>query len=643
MQKGAIRYRRELGKLPESYAVALAWDVRALVRVLERAAMRPLLVVGSGGSFSVATYCAALHRRASGRVARALTPLMFASGDIREDCGLLCVSASGSNVDIRAAFEHGAQLELRPTIAFALERDSPIHNLATGYGFPDSVVGPAPAEPDGFLAVNSVLVTSLVFARAYRALCGDAEAFPKSYAEFLRAALPATSPEEISAAVAKLGGSRTLAVLYAPDLEAAAVDLESRFVEAALGHVHCTDYRNFGHGRHNWMDKRRNETAVLSLASSQYVGLADRTLKLLPEEIAAIRVEFGGDSDVAGLGGLVTALHVAAGAGEAIGVDAGRPGIPEFGRKLYRLTPPKPVRELSPVLERKRRAIRAIGGAIADAELRQACEASRARIEDTKIQGVVLDYDGTLCDMRSRFDALPANAEAALLQLLELGLPVGIATGRGQSVGKALREALPKKWWGRIWIGYYNGGECCLLSDDAAPHGREPSPSTMKIAATLSARAASWIIEARSSQVTVTPRGKGGIAELIAEVAAMLGGDAEGVRFVTSSHSVDILLPNVSKTTLVTELGKASGASADHILRIGDRGAAPGNDYDMLRHPLGVSVDEVSPDLDSCWRWTAAGCLGPTAVFAYLAGLHATSQGIRLSLSDVGKKAGHEP
>lgn len=634
-RKFSTRYQRELERLPDSYAIARAWEISELACALERAARKSLIVTGSGGSFSVASYCAELHRRTTGRLARAVTPLALSSLSSSENCGLLCVSASGSNVDILAGFEHGARLELRPAIAFALQQETPLDALADLYSYPDRIVGPSPAEPDGFLAVNSVLVTCLIFARAYRAIAGSNDEFPQNYADFLRSTLRDTCPSEISAGVAALGAHKTLSILYSPEIEAAAIDLESRFVEAALGHVHTADLRNFGHGRHNWMDKRAEATAVLSFASRRYGKLADRTLKALPSDIAIVRAEFDGAEDVAGLAGLVTALHVAQGAGEALGIDPGRPGIPEFGRKLFRLSPPKSKLSVSAVLRRKMSAIQSVGGAVDIKALELACASSREIIESTDIEAIVLDFDGTLCDMRRRYLPLTAEVANALLRVIELGVPIGIATGRGQSVAKALRDALPKSVWKRVWIGFYNGAECSLLSDASAPQGREPSDATKAISVALSANANDWKIEPRAQQVSVMPRGNADIGALIATVAAIIAGVAGDARLVTSSHSVDILLAGVSKRRLVAHLCEQANVSVDRVLRIGDRGAAPGNDFDLLRHPLGLSADEVSPDLGSCWRWSGAGILGPKATLRYLNAISQASNGVRMSVSSM--------
>ena len=62
---------------------------------------------------------------------------------------------------------------------------------------------------------------------------------------------------------------------------------------------------------------------------------------------------------------------------------------------------------------------------------------------------------------------------AALSSLLESGANIGIATGRGKSVRKCLHEALPKKYWPQVTVGYYNGGQILPLHSDELPDGTD--------------------------------------------------------------------------------------------------------------------------------------------------------------------------
>ena len=93
----------------------------------------------------------------------------------------------------------------------------------------------------------------------------------------------------------------------------------------------------------------------------------------------------------------------------------------------------------------------------------------RERLSDTRFEAAVLDYDGTIVDTRDRF--VPACDEmiAELVRLLDAGVLIGIATGRGGSVQRDLRSKLPENLWRRVLVGYYNGAEIDYLDVDVAP------------------------------------------------------------------------------------------------------------------------------------------------------------------------------
>ena len=54
------------------------------------------------------------------------------------------------------------------------------------------------------------------------------------------------------------------------------------FTEAALGHVQLADYRQFAHGRHHWLAKRGDSSAVIALGTEADATIMDKTLRLLP-------------------------------------------------------------------------------------------------------------------------------------------------------------------------------------------------------------------------------------------------------------------------------------------------------------------------------------------------------------------------
>ena len=50
-----------------------------------------------------------------------------------------------------------------------------------------------------------------------------------------------------------------------------------------------------------------------------------------------------------------------------------------------------------------------------------------------------------------------------LIRLLDVGIHLGIATGRGKSVREALQASLPETLWPLVFVGYYNGAEVAAL------------------------------------------------------------------------------------------------------------------------------------------------------------------------------------
>ena len=104
---------------------------------------------------------------------------------------------------------------------------------------------------------------------------------------------------------------------------------------------------------------------------------------------------------------------------------------------------------------------------------------------------------------------------------------------------------------------------------------------------------------------------------------------------VTSTHSIDIIAPGVSKRSLLKHLGELTDPiHEEDILCIGDRGAWPGNDFELLRHKHALSVDEVSTDLDSGWNLAPPGCRGVEATEYYLKCLTPTDGGVAFRIPE---------
>ena len=90
--------------------------------------------------------------------------------------------------------------------------------------------------------------------------------------------------------------------------------------------------------------------------------------------------------------------------GEVKNIDPGRPGVPEFGRHIYHLNAFKVARShvMSAAIERKVKAQSQKDDGHRE-QLEPAYGDVCERISETKFHGLILDYDGTICDHVDRF------------------------------------------------------------------------------------------------------------------------------------------------------------------------------------------------------------------------------------------------
>ena len=149
-----------------------------------------------------------------------------------------------------------------------MAEQTPLHELAAKYSVANVASIRDASFRDGFLAVATLVASSVVLVRAYGTVTSSDIALPSCLQDLERETLDQLRFKMIPDLAAKVIAKPTVSVLFSPLLTATAVDLESRFVEAALGDLHAADFRSFGHGRHHWIAKRGRETGVLALVGS---------------------------------------------------------------------------------------------------------------------------------------------------------------------------------------------------------------------------------------------------------------------------------------------------------------------------------------------------------------------------------------
>ena len=624
-------YNNEIARLTETFDWAAETDIGLLRKVIRDASQSSLRAIGSGGSLTTAHALCYFHQIHTEQLAAVATPLEAISTPLNTGVSHWLLTARGNNVDILAAARILLQREPRLFAVLCGNIESELVTICRSHPFTELLIFQLPTNKDGFLATNSLFGFATLIARAYAAEFGYNEYWLESEHLIRDAILPrSVTQEEWQKQTMPLWKRPTTLVLYGPTTHLGAIDLESKFTEAGIGNIQIADYRNFAHGRHHWLAKHGQHSSVLAFITDSDRTLAERTLSLIPSDIPQVPLKLPGNTNTTALLSLVAALHICGYAGNSRGIDPGRPGVPSFGRKLYRLTPPRAkntfrkgvsLRDLAAISRKSGISIDRLRKASDLSLWKSRLDAFRFRLFDSHFAGLVLDYDGTLVgdSDRSRPPAYEITKE--LIRLLEEGVWIGIATGRGVSVRRDLQTCLPPSLWERVRVGYYNGAEIAGLSDNNAPDGGDILCDSLRsIAATFrAAPELSGRIKQtdRRFQITLEPIHVNSLNHLWEIVqGTVLGLGISGLRVFRSSHSIDVVAAGVSKTNILSELRQYIGSTP--LLAIGDKGRWPGNDCELLQGPYSLSVDESNADHEACWNLGQPGQRGPIVALDYI-------------------------
>ena len=611
-------FKGELEKLSGTIKWAEKQDVTRLVKFLfEENKETPLVCIGSGGSFSACHYAAQLYQQRNGVLAQAMTPLqlMYAGRDIIRDSKLLFLSASGKNKDILNAIKYGVKYNEAGMMSLTLRKNNPTEELLEKYPKVVRWSEDIPTEKDGFLATNSLVAT-------FTLLCNAAG---------FKVQVPKTN-QKLDTSNLELSSLWNFMVLYGAAGEPVAWDIESKLTEAALGSALLSDYRNFGHGRHHWFAKRKENSCIIALISPVEKDLATKTIKSLPADVPVIYIETELETPDATIDMLLQAFRFVGELGEARGIDPGRPGVPAYGRLLYNLDYYKLTNRILPNEKTLDVAVRRKLGAASEDNTAlweyysDACKRFVQQLNRGKYTTVAFDYDGTLSakDRKSRYtNQLCDDIKDALQRLLENGVKIIIATGRGKSVGESFKNSFDQRYWPQIKVGYYNGGCPLTLGDEdklkawkKKPFDPELKVLSDELQRRLPENCIQYELTARNLQLSIEEVTSDSDAELLYNTCREIVWDKQlkGIRVWRSSHSMDIVVYHeVSKLNVIE--------NPDTTLCIGDYGSVEGNDYELLTSRASLSVDKVSKNADSCWNIAPSGVYGLDATLYYLSRL----------------------
>lgn len=601
------RYADELTELAQTYRTTRELGEEALSAVSSSQGefnRRDAQFVGSGGAIAMAQLAASVHTLSSTHLSRAVTPLNLAIGSgmrvTNTTVGLF--SARARHPDVRlAARSARAQPGNRVILFTQLRPEDVVPDLAAVV---DQIVTLPQTTRDGFLATNSIVAMA---------------------ATWLRSAgfeLPKTLPMLESAMEPWPEGVSRVLVLYGPDQAAAAYDVETRLSETGLLDVQLADLRNVAHGRHVGLLARTESTAVLALGDPGSRALVDKTLGVLPTSIRVINLSTSIDGPVGILDTLVASMRLVGEIGASHCVDPGQPRVSAIGRKLYHLPWSRLAAGPDGLRPARMKAAAAgmSGSNLADlGAWADAWEAWNAAVTGRRVKALVLDYDGTCVPTQHRTNPPPAGIQSEVIRLLDHGVRVAFASGRGPSVFEELRRWVPQEYWEAVLVGVYNGGIIRRLNEDV-DRGTSATSELRVAADLLKARLVGegWQVTARQWQVTVERAGTA-IADAAASVSAVLAPELGTLlKVLKSGHSVDVVLNSTSKRAVVDNID----IEPSEVLLVGDQGEVGGNDFELLSYSdLSLSVDRVSADGTRCWNLSEEGTSGPTLLLQYLQGI----------------------
>ena len=428
-----------------------------------------------------------------------------------------------------------------------------------------------------------------------------------------------------------------------------AIDIESKLTEAALANSLLADFRNFGHGRHHWFDKKRKNSAVVALVSPDEEGLAKKTILQLPKDIPVLQISTKKTGAAGTIELLVKSFYLIKKVGEIQGIDPGRPGVPGFGSKLYHLSystfyKKNTAFNKGPYLPIQRKIRPENINDLTPLKLKKWVDKYKRFTDNlfkTHFGSIIFDYDRTLCSEENRLTGPTADIVKEMLRVLSGGFIVGVVTGRGLSVEKikTLRSCIPKKYWKSIIIGYYNGAEIGNLADDNMPDRKEGNePIFFEIKKLLKETGIDKDIEItqRTFQLTIECKNVTDW-ETIKPIIYQKSMAVRNVGFMIleSGRSLDIIKrPEVSKLNIIDYIKKElkSRTLNEECLCIGDKGRWPGNDFELLNTAYSLSVHEVSLDPNTCWNLAPLGIRNTDACYLYLKAIKLYNNYFNLSL-----------
>lgn len=614
-------FDEKLSRLADTIALAADWDASGLVKAMSLGEGRLAVAIGSGGSAVTAHYFARCRTTLGHGPTLIMTPMEFVlSMDEWNGADIWLFSAGAANPDIAAAFKAAIASRCRSVLLMTVRADGATAQAAASHPRGALFALPVADPKDGFLATHSMMamITGLLLAS------DQLTEWPQG--KKLVEALCTRSSDLLASseadAVADFCPGDTIIVLHDPQVSPVAVLLETSLWETGIAPVQRTDFRNFAHGRHVWAARHPESMFALAMTTRESEAVWHPIMDAMPGGVRRGGLDLGHGGRLANAVGVVEGLIAVRSLGRAAAIDPGRPGRGPFAEAIYE----DPALQL--LAGRFTNAVRhkAAASLLHDSTDEggiSICAIGKQRLielEEADFVGIVLDYDGTVVPNEPAEARLgPPSKEVMdeLVRLVDDGVQVGFATGRGKSAGIKLREALPEWTHRLILMGYYNGAHIRSLDVDICD---DPPEGDDAIAAV-----SRWIAKAglvregadlgnERVQVSVNQNDVFDVARFAGEIASCPEVADGRVVVRRSQHSFDIFSCETSKRRVVEAVAARAGRADGFVLGIGDSGSPLGNDHELLSGPHGLSVDTVCGSHQGAWTLFGTRLQGPDAV-----------------------------
>lgn len=608
-------------------------DTKSISSALSMGKDRYAIAIGSGGSVISAEYFARVRETLGLGPTLVQTPMELVFGSLNLlETDVWLFSAGSSNSDIMAALcaasDRGAK-----SINLVTRNPEGAVTKATSAVNGNIHIVPVLDHKDGYLATHSLVSTVGALLLAGNNLADHPTGLAilvDRLLDHMTNVVSSKARTKNRAMFASLKRTDTLMIIADPQLRSISSLLETSLWEASICTVQATDFRNFAHGRHSWLHLRGGETVLLALTGVESQEIWQAMNGSIPDKVRKIAVDFAGCGRLENALGIIECLAIIEAMGDTVGIDPGKPGIAEFGREIYeddtlRLN----AERLHPAIRHKRAAMHRDDTQDGLSELTAVENSRRAKLAKAEFSGIVLDYDGTIVDTAERYELPRSEIVHELKRLLRDGITVGIATGRGGSVGADLRKCIPHFFQHDVLVGYYNGGYLQPLDVDIECYPPEKDPS-------LSATA-DWLRS--QTNILVCKKFREGRVQITLQITDLkhpeqfLNAMSEceeikqnKVKVIRSGHSFDIVPITSRKQNVTNEIHKKF-ERAGEVLCIGDSGSKKGNDFNLLNHPFGISVDQVCGNVDGCWSLFGEMITGPDALLKILCALKPSLSG----------------